>query len=120
MPITFYTTEDRALLHAIARKLDLDIQLDAANLALEYQNMATLSDLTATAEKTNGTIDSAVVVINGIAARLEAASHEMTPEDKAKLDVIIAGLNGRADALAFAIDADAHGPAPVVPTGVPN
>ena len=82
---------------------------------MELSEMATLEDLTATAESTEGTIDSAIVVINGIAARVAAAG-----TDPVKLQAVVDGLKGRADALAFAIDADANGTAPVVPTSTPN
>ncbi len=110
-----FNSSDRRLLHAIAQALHLDIQLDIAGLNKENEIMATLEDLTATAESTEGTIDSAIVVINGIAARVAAAG-----TDPVKLQAVVDGLKGRADALAFAIDADANGPAPVVPASTPN
>ena len=114
-----FNSEDRALLHAIARALNLDIMIGIASLNKENQIMATLEDLTATAEKTESTMDSAIVVIKGIAARIAAAG-----VDPVKLQTIVDGLNGRAEALAFAIDADqapaSDGGAPVVPPSTPN
>lgn len=110
-----FNDRDRQLLHLIAAALNIDIQIGLAGLQKENQIMATLADLTAQAEKTEGTIDSAVVVINGIAARIAAAG-----TDPVALQAVVDGLKGRADALAFAIDADANGPAPVVAPSVPN
>ena len=116
-----FTSKDRAVLYQIARKLDLDIRLDATSLNLEFKEMADLTQITATAERTETTIDSAIVVINSIADRIAAAIAALPPDtDTTQLANLEAGLRGRADALAFAIDAQAKGTAPVVAPTVPN
>lgn len=102
-------------LSRIERKIDRILRHLNIIENLEIHEMATLAELTAQAEKTEGTIDSAIVVINGIAARIEAAG-----TDPVALQAVVDGLKGRADALAFAIDADAQGTGPTVPPSVPN
>ncbi len=99
----------------VNRKLDAIARGQNLIFNLELENMATLEQLTATAEATETTIDSAIVVINGIADRVAAAG-----TDPVKLQAVVDGLKGRADALAFAIAADASGTAPVVPPSTPN
>jgi hypothetical protein len=105
----------KAMLAAVLDKLGVEQGELSRLLQMETAIMADLTSLTAQAEATEGTIDSAVVVINGIAARIAEAG-----VDPVKLQAIQDGLKGRADALAFAIAADAAGPAPVVAPSVPN
>lgn len=91
------------------------MRAERLDLLLEKIILDNLAELTAVAEKTEGTMDSAIVVIRGIAARIAAAG-----VDKVKLKALVDALDARANALAFAIDADATGAPPVVPPGTPT
>lgn len=106
---------------AVLAKLGIVIEDESLVLQMETTIMADLTAITATAERTETTIDSAIVVINSIADRIAAAIAALPPDtDTTALANLETGLRGRADALAFAIDADAHGTAPVVAPSVPN
>ncbi len=71
------------------------------SLTLEIAMSQELDALTAEVAKTKTIIDSAIVLINGIAARIAAAG-----ADPAKLAALTADLDGGAEALAAAVTAN--------------
>jgi len=103
-----FTSQDRAVLYQIARKLDLDIRLDATSLNMELTMSKELDDLTNEVEAVKGTQASAVVALNRLADMVTAAG-----TDPAKLAALTADLKASADQLALAIDATAPKQPPI-------
>lgn len=104
-----FNSADRALLHAIARKLDLDVEIGLAGLRMEKTMSKELDDLTNEVEAVKGTQASAVAALNRLADMVTAAG-----TDPAKLAALTADLKASADQLALAIDATAPAQPPIV------
>lgn len=102
-----FTASDRRLLHAVARKLDLNTEVGLANLAIGVTAMKELDDLVNETEDVVGTQASAVAAINRLADLVDANA-----TDPAKLAEITGRLRDSSALLAQAIDATA----PPVPT----
>ncbi len=103
-----FTSQDRAILYQIARKLDLDIRLDVTSLNMELNMSKELDDLTNEVEAVKGTQASAVTALNRLADLVTAAG-----TDPAKLAALTADLKASADQLALAIDATAPAQPPI-------
>lgn len=86
--------------------VDLSNQLDLINQRLEYI-MSALDDLTAQVAANRSVIDSALALINGIAARITAAG-----TDPAALAALTASLKSEDDALAAAVAANTPAASP--------
>lgn len=86
--------QDEVWLRNIDRKLDLIIRKEAV-MSKE------LDDLTAQVKSNGDLLDSATTLINGIAARIEAAG-----TDPAKLSALTAELKAKDDVLAAAVQAN--------------
>lgn len=86
------------MLLSIERRLRRDSRLDYERHLMMSKE---LDDLTAEVTETSGFIDSAVTLIEGIAARIEAAGI-----DRQKLTALTTELNAKSDALAAAVAAN--------------
>lgn len=64
------------------------------------------SELTAEVERVKGTNASAIALINGIAARIDAAVEADNVQDATNLSALSASLRSETDALAGAVEAN--------------
>ena len=92
-------------LDRLLRQTKLDVALDRAGLVQGGIIMAVLDDLEVEVRETEAGIDSAIVLLDGLAAKLDAA---VASGDPARVTAVIAELKAKKDALAAAVVADAR------------
>lgn len=92
---------DRAVLYAIARKLDLSIELDLATLNKETSMSKELDDLTASVKRSKTVSDSIVTLVQGLAQQLRDAA-----SDPAAIEALAAELDAKTGAVSDAVTAN--------------
>lgn len=96
-----------AMWQSLNAKLDLILVLLRATYQLEVKEMAAIDDLAAAVAAEDTTIDSAVVLLNGIPALIAAAG-----TDPAKLAALQADITAKTAVLAAAVVTGTPTPAP--------
>lgn len=90
----------------VNRKLDKLLTRTARILALEEQELQEIDDLEAQVAATKAGEDSAIVLLNGIVAQIQALEAQIiNPADKAKLTTMRTTLQDSTAALAAAVAA---------------
>ena len=88
-------------------KQRIETKLDALLREVE-RSMKELDDLKAAVTKTEGVADSAITLIQGLAAQIQAGK-----DDPVAMENLATELSAKADALAAAVQANEPGPAAV-------
>jgi hypothetical protein len=111
-PHAYDGKSNRALLLEANRKLDILMGAEALELRMELHMDQVLADLTNAVEQTKQTQASAIVLINGIADRIDT----LNKDRDAALVNLTQQLRDNAAALAVAVDAQAPAQPPVEAT----
>ena len=107
--------EIHIFIHGIANEAEVNAKLDTI-INQGASLMASLQDLQVTVTAEDTTIDSAITLIQGLAAAVAAL-----PPNQAAIDALSADITAKAAALASAVTANtpATPPGPTVPAGQP-
>ena len=108
MKDTIHITNHHHHYHGCGPLEKLLVQVDSKlNLVLQKESavMASLENLTKEVSEMAGVVDSAIVLINGLAQQIRDAG-----TDQAKLDELAASLDGKAGELGAAVAANSPAP----------
>ena len=89
----------------LTKLVKLGVAVDKAGLIQGGMIMAVLDDLETEVNDTASGIDSAIVLLDGLAAKLDAA---VASGDPARVTAVIAAIKAKKEALAAAVMADAR------------